>query len=447
MDLPLAGRPAATVADALATSTVCVVPGAFGDIKPRLLVAEGDTVKRGTPLFYNKRNDALKVCAPAGGKVRSVQIGQRRSIRQIVIEVAGREEVESFRKYRPEELADADREELLAHLQRTGYLVFIRQRPFSRMADPKTRPKSIFVNGMATAPFQADLHVAVRGNEAAFQAGLDALTRLTDGKVHLCLAAGAAEPSPAVTGAKNVALHYFSGPHPSGNTSVHIHHIDPIEPHDVVWTIRGVDLILIGRLLLDGALPASRVIALGGPGVRAGSAGHYRVRMNTSLEAVLDGRLADGEQRIVAGDVLAGTKVGRESHLGLTDSSITVLPEGRERHLMGWIAPGLNVFSRSRTFLSKWFTPNRTWALDTNMHGSLRSMVLTGLYDRYLPMDIMADFLVRAVLAHDVDEAIKLGLLETDPEDFALCAFACPSKMDLVGIIRRGLAEVEKEGI
>jgi Na+-transporting NADH:ubiquinone oxidoreductase subunit A len=309
------------------------------------------------------------------------------------------------------------------------------------MADATVTPKSIFVNGMATAPFQADIGTVIKGNESAFQAGLNALTRLTAGKVHLCLAEG----SPIKAGGADV--HFFAGPHPAGNTSVHIHHIDPIQPKDVVWAVKAVDLIQIGRLFLEGALPSSRVIAVGGPGVADGARKYYRVRIGSSLKTLLDGKLVAGETRIIGGDALAGAAVAADSYLRFADSAITVLLEDRERHYLGWIMPGLNFFSRSRTFLSRWLKPNAEWALGTNTHGSPRAMVLTGLYDQVLPMNILVDYLVRAVLAHDTDEAVKLGLLEVDPEDFALCAFVCPSKMDVVAIIRQGLAEVEKEGI
>jgi Na+-transporting NADH:ubiquinone oxidoreductase subunit A len=297
---------------------------------------------------------------------------------------------------------------------------------------------------MATAPFQVDPAAATRGHEDAFQAGLDVLSRLTDGKVHLCLAPSA---PPALAQARNVEIHYFKGPHPAGNTSVHIHHVDPIRPGDAVWTAKAADVVLIGRLFLEGALPESRVVALGGPGVAEGARRHYRVRIGGAIEDLLAGKLEPGEQRIIAGDILAGTGVAADGFLGFYDSSVTVLPENRGRHFLGWFAPGLNLFSHSKTFLSTWLRPKASWALGTAKHGSERPMVLTGLYDRYLPMDILPDYLLRAILAHDTEEAVKLGILEVDPEDFALCAFACPSKMDLVGIVGRGLDEMEKEGI
>lgn len=446
-DLPLEGAPKAEIADAGASGLVTVYPGEYKGVKPRLKVAEGDKVKRGTVLFYNKKNDAMKVRSPAAGVVKSIVLGERRVIERIVIEAAGADDVESLPRFDLDGIMGLDRDKLVAHLLDTGLLSLIRQRPFSGMADPAAKPKSIFVNGMATAPFQADPNLLVRGEEMAFQAGLNALARLTAGPVFLCLDGRTQHPSAALSAAKNVQVHHFSGPHPSGNTSVHIHYLDPIEPHDVVWTTTVADTILLGKLLLDGALPASRVIALGGPGVKPDARRHYRVRIGESLSHILKDRLADGEQRIVRGDALSGMTARADESLRVSDSALFVLPEGRERFFMGWLMPGWSAFSRSPTFLSTWLRRGAKWALDTNKHGSNRAMVLTGLYDRYLPMNIMVDFLVRAILAKDTDEAIKLGILETDPEDFALCAFACPSKFDLVGIVRQGLEQIEREGI
>ncbi|MFH0878355.1 MAG: NADH:ubiquinone reductase (Na(+)-transporting) subunit A, partial [Lentisphaerota bacterium] len=295
--------------------------------------------------------------------------------------------------------------------------------------------------------FQADIHVAVRGQETAFQAGLNALTRLTEGSVHLCLSPQPDHPSPAVTNARQVSIHQFEGPHPSGNTSVHIFHIDPLKKGDVVWYIKAVDLIQIGECFVTGTVPSHRVVALGGAGVKPAARKYYRVRLGASLAAFLKDKLEPGEQRILGGDALTGVILPPDSSLRFYDSSLTVLPEGRHREFLGWLAPGLNLFSRSKTFLSAWLGRSRTWNLDTNLRGALRPMILTGLYDRYVPLNILVDFLVRAVLAHDTEEAVKLGILDTDPEDFALCSFVCPSKMDLPDIIRRGLEEIEKEGL
>jgi Na+-transporting NADH:ubiquinone oxidoreductase subunit A len=432
------------VADAADSPQVALLPSDFEGIKPRLLVSEGDRVKRGTVLFHHKKNHAFRFRAPAGGTVKEILLGERRAIQRLVIDVDEREPPEAFRRFQPEDVLRLTREEALQHLLDTGYFAFIRQRPFSRIADPQSNPKSIFVNGMATAPFQVDAAVAIAGHETAFQAGINVLARLTEGRVFVCLPPGA--PS-FLAGVRNANVYFFAGPHPSGNTSVHIHHVAPLRAQDVVWTIRAADVAQVGRLFLEGALPESRVIALGGPGVAESARRHYRVRPGASLGHLLRGRLADGELRVIDGDALAGAAVKPDSYLRFHTTSLTVLREGRERRLLGWMAAGSRLFSHSRAFVSTWLGRPGEWPLDTSQRGSRRAMVLTGLYDRYLPMDLRVDYVVRAALAHDTDEAVKLGILETDPEDFALCAFVCPSKMDLVGIIRNGLAEIEREGL
>lgn len=448
MDIKLTGAPAPIIEDARSVRQVAIQPEEFIGIKPRLKVKEGDVVKRGTPVLFDKRNPGFQVCSPAAGRVAKIEYGKRRVLERVVIDVDANDAVESYPKYSADQIKKFDCASLLAHLSATGLTALINARPFSRMANPAVAPKSIFVNGMSTAPYQPEINVVIKGQEDLFQAGLNALSRLTEGKVHLCLN-GKLENSPALKDAKNVELHTFTGPHPSGNSSVHIHHIDAISPGDTVWTVKAQDVILIGQLLLTGEVPGTRVITLAGAGVLPAAAKYYRVRIGSPLSVITDKRLADGEVRLIGGDILSGVKLAPTSFLRYNEQAITVLPEDRERHFMGWLAPGHNRLSMSRTFVSTWLGWNRSkeWALGTNQRGEARPLVLTGLYDKYLPMNIMVDYLTRAVLAKDADEAIALGLLETDPEDFALCAFACPSKMDLCGIIRKGLDQVEKEGI
>jgi len=445
LNLRLIGSPEPIIEDASDSGIVSVYPQEFEGIKPRLQVEEGNRVKRGELLFFDKKNEKLKFRAPAGGRIQAIKLGARRALTEIVIEVSPDEEVETFKQYAPQRILTLSREEVLGQLLETGYLAYILQRPFSKIADPSVRPKSVFVNGMSTAPFQADIHIAITGDEIAFQAGLDALTRLTDGKVNLCVSADSPNPSPAVMQAQHVDIHTFRGPHPSGNSSVHIHKIDPISPGDQVWVANALDVVQIGKLFLEGALPATRVVAAGGAGIRAPDRRYYRTRIGGRLNSFLGGKYEEGALRILSGDALSGAQIRKDESLRFCQSSVTVIPAGRERHFLGWLSPGWNLFSDSWLFLSSFFRRRAHWNLNTNLNGSPRVMVMTGLYDRYLPMRIMVDYLVRAVLAHDTDEAVKLGILETDPEDFALCSFACPSKMDVMGIIRNGLKEVEEE--
>lgn len=443
MNIPFVGDPKSDLLDIPRARVVAAVQEEAG-LRVKVLVKEGDLVKRGTPLYIDKKNTDLHFCAPAAGTVRSIDYGPRRALERVVIDVADQDDAESYTSYTPDQLLGISREETLGLLLRSGMLALIRQRPFGHVADPAVTPKSIFVNGMNTGLYQPDLAVAVEGRERYFQSGLNVLARLTTGAVHLCLPPNAPDTLTQVTG---VQIHTFAGPHPAGNTSVHIHHIDAMAPQDHVWTVRGVDVLRIGHLFIDGAYPTEKIISLAGPGVKAEARAHYRVHEGTPLSQVLEGRLEEGEQRIVGGDILSGQTRLANGYMRNIDTAITVLPEGREQCFLGWMAPGINKYSASRAYLSGWFGQKRKWVLDTNLHGGYRSMVLTGLYDKYMPMNIMVDFLVRAVLAHDTEEAIQLGILETLPEDFALCSFVCPSKTDISGIIERGLKDIEKEGI
>ncbi len=446
LDIPIAGAPAPEIKDVPYMGPSAVYQEIEG-LKAKVVVAEGDTVQRGSPLFFDKKNPDLKFVSPLAGTVKQIERGARRALYRILIEPSANQSSVAFPQYAPEALLALDRDAILQSLLQSGLLRFIQQRPFSHIADPAVTPKAIFVNGMNTAPFTPDLNVAVAGAETAFQAGLNLLTRLTDGAVHLCLAPPGPDTASALKDAQHVNIHYFEGPHPAGNSSVHIHHIDPMLPDDKVWIVRGVDLIRIGQLFISGEYPRTKLITLAGPGVKEDARAYYRVPVGMPLKDWLSDLIKAGEQRIINGDVLAGQAISIDEHMRSGATTVTVVPEGREQHFMGWLAPGINKLSASRTYLSGWFGHKRKWDLTTSANGSPRAMVLTGLYDQYMPMNVMVDFLVRAVLAHDTTEAIQLGILETDPEDFALCAYACPSKMDLCGVIKQGLREIEEEGI
>lgn len=445
LDLRLAGAPSTDIAETVFPAKAAVYPSEFPGIKPKLQVEVGDQVKRGSVLFTCKKRTELQFCSPVAGTITEINLGERRSIQEIVIETDPENPAVKFTKYAKDAIADLPRDQIIGQLQKSGFMAFIRQRPFSRIADAAATPKSIFVNGMNTAPFQADIEVALRGSEDAFQAGLNILTRLTEGEVHLVIPETAS--AAALIEAANAKIHTFSGPHPTGNSSVHIAKLDPIRQGDVVWTVDARELILIGELFLSGELPARQTVSLAGPGVKPDARRHYRITRGGWLEETLATKLIDGEQRLLNGDILMGDKIPTQSGLRFSGSGITVIKEERKREFLGWLKPGLNVFSSSRLFLSRWLRPRAEWDMTTADHGGARAMFATGVYDRVMPLNIMVDFLIRAVLAHDTEEAVKLGILETDPSDFALCSFVCPSRTDIVGIIRQGLKEIEEESV
>ncbi len=444
LDIPIAGEPAQEIIELSEPKQVAAYQE-FDGLKAKLLVKEGDIVSPGTPLFLDKKRPQLQFCAPVSGTIAAIEYGARRALHRVLIDTGAVDAAPpEFPSRGVDDLLGASRSDILELLLASGLLSLFKQRPFSRIPDPEVTPRAIHVNGMNTAPFTPALRIALQGQEPAFQAGLNALTRLTDGAVHLSVAAADTD---LVQNVKHVEKHAFSGPHPAGNSSVHIFNIDPMQPTDILWTVKAIDVIRIGSLLLTGTYPGTRLITLAGPGVRESERRYYRATIGTPLTELLGSRLEEGEQRIIKGDVLSGRAVSLDGHVSAIESAITVIPEGREQHFMGWLSPGINKFSVSRTHISGWNGLKKKWKLSTSLNGSYRPMVVTGLYDKYVPLNIMTDFLVRAVLAHDTDEAISLGILETDPEDFALCSFVCPSKMDVAGIIRQGLNEIEKEGI
>lgn len=424
-------------------SLFTVYPSEFEGVKPRLKVVEGDFIKRGELLFENKKNEKMQFRSPCCGTIKEILLGDRRAPIAIKIDPAKSEESITFKQYTIDRIDALSCDEVKEHLLNTGLWPLLKQRPFSKIADPDTEPKAIFINAARSAPFQADFALILKGDEAAFQAGITALSKLTKGAVHLCSSEGDALPE-----FKQATSHTFSGPHPSGTTSVHINRISPILPHDTVYTIPAQDLILIGKLLLTGELPRTKIIAFSGPHIRPEFLKHYRVDLGADLTPLFQQALNnEQETRLIAGTLLAGQIVRPDSSVRFYGSEYFAMKDDEDRFLLGWTLPGLFQYSVHRLNLSSFLPRSKRWDLGTNLHGANRSMVVTGWYDRYQPLNIMTDVLIRAVLAHDTDEAIQLGILETDPEDFALAAFIDPAKTDLCGIIKQGLEEIEEEGI
>ncbi len=441
-NIKVLGKPSTDIEEYGNQQLFAVYPSEFEGLKPRLKVKAGDRIKRGAVLFENKKNEKMLFRSPAGGTIKAINLGARRAPIEILIEPSAQEESETFTTYSRDSIGQLSREQVVDHLLNAGLWPLIKQRPFSKIANPEVTPKAVFINAASSAPFEADFSVVLKGDEEAFQTGINALAKLTDGKVHLCKTAGS-----ELSDFGNTESHTFSGPHPSGNTSVHINRISPIQPHDTVYTIAAQDVILIGKLMLSGELPRTKIFALGGPAVKEEYRKHYRAPVGASLQPLLEKAIEGNETRIISGNVLHGDIVGSDTCVRYYGSELFALEEDRSRHLMAWTMPGLFQYSSHRVNLSSILGMTHAWKLGTNLHGSRRAMVVTGWMDKHQPLNIMTDYLVRAALAHDTDEMIQLGILETDPEDFALAAFVDPHKTDVCGIIKRGLQEIEKEGI
>ncbi|MBK9290127.1 MAG: Na(+)-translocating NADH-quinone reductase subunit A [Bacteroidetes bacterium] len=413
-------------------------PTDFIGVFPRMLVKEGDEVKAGTPLFLDKYREDIVFTSPVSGRVKEVKRGAKRVLLEVKIESDGKFSSLDFGSANPLELG---REGVIEKLLRSGLWAFIRQRPYSVIANPKDKPKSIFISTFDTAPLAPDNDFIVHGQGEAFQAGLDALSVLTSGKVHLNIDANATH-SKVFTNSKRVQINQFAGPHPAGNVGVQINKLDPINKGDVVWYLYPQDVINIGKLFLTGQYDSTRIIALTGSEVLKPA--YYKTHIGASIESLVKDNVAPGHKRFISGNVLTGKKVELDGFVSFYHTQVTVIPEGDYYEFLGWALPGFNKFSVSRTFPSFLF-PSRKYRLDTNLHGGERAYVMTGQFEKVFPMDIYPLQLIKAILVEDIDLMENLGIYEVDEEDFALCEVIDTSKTNIQEIVRRGLDLMRKE--
>lgn len=415
---------------------VALKPTDFQGLTPKLKVKADDLVKAGDALFFDKYHPEIQYTAPVGGKVVSVNRGERRKILEIVIETDAKAGSVEFKKADPKTLSGDEVKELLLQ---SGIWPFIKRRPYGVIASPSEKPLSIYISTFDTAPLAPDYSYVMKDQMGTFQTGIDALTRLTDGKVFLGIA-----PDSAFAKIKNVVVNIFSGPHPAGNVGVQIANTRPINKGEVVWTVNVQDVLFIGRLFETGKVDFTKVFALTGSEVE--NPKYYKTVAGAPVAALINGKLkkSENKQRIISGNVLTGTQVSNQCYLGYYDSQVTVIPEGDTYEFMGWGTPGISKFSASKTFLSSLF-PKKEYILDANLHGGERAFVLSGQYEKYVPMDILPVFLLKAILANDIDKMEQLGIYEVIEEDLALCEYACTSKIKVQEILRKGINEMIKE--
>ncbi|MGI5914498.1 MAG: Na(+)-translocating NADH-quinone reductase subunit A [Bacteroidales bacterium] len=437
-DIKIKGNAEKLFVGRLSSSRYGVKPVDFPGLEPKMVAKLGDEVKAGSPLFHDKKRPSVIFASPVSGKVVEIRRGERRRILEVVVEKEGDLAID-FVASEPEKLS---REEIISKLTLSGLWPAIRQRPYHIVANPDDAPKAIFISGFDTAPLAADSDFIMANSSAPlFYKGLSALSKLTTGRVNLVLN-GAKEPLPVFKDAVGVDIYYVTGPHPAGNVGVHIHHIDPLNKGEVVWTVNLQDVIAIGRLFDEGVYRPERIIALAGSEVV--KSGYYSALAGVSVEQAMVNNLKTDNVRVISGNVLTGTKIEYDGFLGFYDSQITVIPEGNYYEMFGWAKPGFKKYTFSRTFLSA-FLPGKSYRLDTNFHGEERPFVMTGNYEKVVPMDIYPMYLFKAILARDIDMMEQLGIYEVAEEDFALCEFICPSKIGIQSIIRDGLSLMVKE--
>lgn len=437
-NLNLAGKPEKKISQTIHSETYALKPTDFiGILRPKLLVKEGDTVKAGTPMLYDRQDEQIMYCAPVSGEVVEIRRGEKRKLLEIRVLADKEVEFESFKAYSISDLANLSRNDAAAQMLKSGVWPQIIQRPYGVVADPADSPKSIFISAFDTNPLAPDIAFTLQGKEQFFQAGLDVLRKFTSGSVHVSINGGA-EVDQIFSQVKNVELNRFSGPHPAGNVGVQIHHIDPINKGDIVWTVCPYGVAQIGRLFIEGKYDASRVIAVTGSGVKHPS--YVRTYTGALIEKLLTGGVDDGKLRYISGNVLSGESIGKNGYVGFYHHQVTVIPEGDYEEFLGWIKPTVRKLSFHRAIgLFSFINGSREYNVDTNAHGEQRAFVMTGVFEKVLPMDILPTFLFKAILANDYDEMEALGIFELIEEDVALCEFVDPSKNDLQKILREGI--------
>lgn len=440
LNLPITGSPRQSIEDGPQIRSVAVIGFDYPGMKPTMAVQVGDKVKLGQELFSDKKTAGVKYTAPAAGTVSAINRGAKRVLQSVVIDVEG-DEAEEFASYKANELDGLSPQQVRDNLVNSGLWAALRTRPYSKVPAIDAEPHAIFVSIMDTNPLAADPTVIIDTNRDAFVNGLKVLAKLTAGKVYVGHDPKAALPDAPAT---NVTFAGFEGVHPAGNVGTHIHFLDPVNAHKFVWTVGYQDVMAFGELFTTGRLPTERVVALGGPQVE--NPRLIRTRLGANLEELTAGELKAGENRVVSGSVFGGrTARGPLAYLGRYHNQVSVLLEGRQRFFLHYLRAGINRFSAIGIYASKFFG-NKLFDFTTTTNGSERAMVPLGNYERVMPMDILATQLLRSLIVEDTEMAQKLGALELDEEDLALCTFVCPGKYEYGPILRKNLARIEKEG-
>jgi Na+-transporting NADH:ubiquinone oxidoreductase subunit A len=427
LDINLTGKPQEITKQVISSPYYTVFPDDFAGFIPKTCVKQGDVVLAGTPLLYDKNRPEIKIVSPVSGEIAAVNRGEKRKLQSIVIQAEDRNNYLEFGK---KEVKSLSPEAIKSTLAEAGIMAFIKQRPYDRVADPKDIPRDIFVPGFFSTPLAPRLEYILKGREEDFQTGLDALAAITPGDVYLGIRPDC--KMQALKNAKNVKVVGFEGPHPAGNASVQINHIQPVNKGEVVWTVLPQDVLLIGRFFNKGIVDLTRLVAFTGSEVNEKERAYYPVIMGASIEKLTRSSVTEHIRlRYISGNVLTGTPIASDGSLHAYDNQITVIPEGTETDaFLGWIIPRLK---------------RKECVMDARIKGGRRAMIMSNEWDKVFPMDILPEFLIRAILSNDMEKMEKLGIYEVAPEDFALCEFVDTSKMELQKIVRRGLDLFYKE--
>ncbi|MEM9687323.1 MAG: Na(+)-translocating NADH-quinone reductase subunit A [Bacteroidota bacterium] len=435
LNLKLKGEAEKIITEAPRSETFAIKPPDFHTVTPKMTVKEGESVKAGDVIFFSKYSDRIKFVAPVSGTIAQIKRGAKRRILEIVIKADAEDIYKDFGEKDPLELSA---EAIKTHLLESGCWPFIKQRPYDVIANPEDTPKAIFISAYTTAPLAADTEFILKDKKEDFQTGIHAISKLTDGKIHLSIEKNSNSFFPEV---KGVELHSVSGPHPAGNVGVQIHHIDPINAGERIWVLCPEDVAIIGALFRTGQFNASRIIAVAG--TEAPKNQYFKLKIGTNLNAIL-GEIPTGI-RTISGDVLTGTQLTNGGFIGYYDNTVTLIPEGNKYRMFGWLPFKDNhIQSISKTSLS-WLFPGRKYTVNTNLNGEERALVVTGEMEKVFPMDIYPMQLIKECMAGNIEKMENLGIYEVAPEDFALIDYANTSKIEAQEIIREGLDLMLKE--
>ncbi len=437
LDINLKGKAAEELVTVKEPGFYALVPDDFPGVTPKVVVKEQEYVMAGGPLFIDKNHPEVKFVSPVSGVVTSVERGARRKVMNIVVEAAAEQDYEEFGK---QDVARMNADRVKELLLQSGMFAFIKQRPYDVIADPAVAPRAIFVSAFDSNPLAPEFEFALKGEEANFQTGLDALAKIA--KTYLGISVK--QKSAALTQAKNVTITAFDGPNPAGNVGVQINRIAPVVKGETVWTIDPQAVIFIGRLMNTGRVDMTRTVAVTGSEVLKPA--YTKLRVGALLTSVFAGNVTkDKELRYISGNVLTGKQVSPNGFLGAFHSQVSVIPEGNDIHeMLGWIMPRFNQFSVNHSYFS-WLLGKKEYTIDARIKGGERHMIMSGEYDKVFPMDILPEFLIKAIIAGDIDRMEALGIYEVAPEDFALCEFVDSSKLELQRIVRAGLDMLRAE--
>lgn len=440
LDIHLLGVAERVLAKSPLADAYALKPSDYRGVIPKLLVKPGDKVKAGSALFFDKEHPEVLFSSPVSGEVADIVRGEKRKILSVVVKPDAEQTSEQF-PVTP--IAELQRETVKETLLKAGFWPMLIQRPYGIIAKTNTVPKAIFVSGLDTAPLAPDLNFLVQDQGDQLIAGLEVLKKLTDGKVHLSVATDTT--AGVLSRVKQVEVHHIEGPHPAGNVGVQIAQIDPINKGEIVWTVDLQHVVMIGRLFTSGTVDMTKTVALAGSEVTKPH--YYKVISGARVKSVTEGNLRHTEDvRIISGNPLTGTTVPdqAEGFLGFYHNQLSVLPEGNKFEMFGWAMPRFKKFSVSRSYFS-WLRPKKKYNLDTNLNGGERAFVLTGIYDKVVPMDIYPVYLLKAIMAEDIDKMENLGIYEILEEDLALCEFIDPSKIEWQDTVRKGIELMIKE--